>query len=105
MPNFVTAEDALEALVSGAGASEVQPSLDQLAATDLQAVLCTACFTMEEVAANCQEWADEIIEAVTLNCSFYKAGIRTCGFSNGQVSLSRITMRDIANSGEPSNGS
>ena len=90
MPTLVTAEDVLEALVSGSTASETQPSPDRLPTTDRQAVLCTACFMMEEVAANCQEWADEISEVITLNCSFYKSGIRTCGFSLEQVSLSRI---------------
>jgi hypothetical protein len=91
MPAFVTVEEVLEALASGSSASEAQPLLNGLPITDRQAVLCTACFMMEEVAANCQQWADEISELITLNCSFYKAGIRTCGFSLGQVSIEACT--------------
>jgi hypothetical protein len=97
MAAFVTADEVLEALANGSYAGEIQPSLDRLPATDRQAVLCTACFMIEEVSSNCQEWADEISEVITLNCSLYKAGIRTCGFSLQQIS----SAPDFANDSEP----
>jgi len=81
MPDFANTQEVLEALASGTAASEIQLSLDRLSSTDRQAALCTLCFTMNEVAANCQNWADDIAKVITLNCSFYKAGVRTCGFS------------------------
>ena len=96
MPNFATAQEVLEALATGTAANEIQSSLDWLPSTDRQAVLCTVCFTVDEVAANCQDWADEIAKVITLNCSFYKASVRTCGFSR---------VGDLANTVEPSNGS
>lgn len=92
MATVVTVEEVLEAFASGTAACDIQPFLDELPTTDRLAVLCTACFMIEEVSANCHEWADEISEVVTRNCSSYKAGIRTCGFSNEHVSLSRITV-------------
>ena len=89
MPVFANAQEVLEALASGTAASEIQPSLDRLPSTDRQAVLCTVCFTVEEIAANCQDWSDQIAKVITLNCSFYKAGVRTCGFS-------KIAVGDLA---------
>lgn len=46
-------ESLFHVLLSGGTRDEIQPDLDRLSSDDRQTVLCSACYVVEEVAANC----------------------------------------------------
>ncbi len=50
----MTDREILEQLISGASADEIRTLLGKLTAEDRQAVLCTACFLVPEIGANCR---------------------------------------------------
>ena len=80
MPKPLTDRELFETLLAGASASEIQPELDQLTAEDRQAVLCTACYLLDELAANCPERADAIGAVIAANCHMcYCSGRRKRG--------------------------
>jgi len=68
MPKPLTDRELFEALLAGTSPNEIQAELDQLTAEDRQAVLCTACYLLDELAANCPERADEISAVILANC-------------------------------------
>lgn len=65
-------------LIAGSSPQELQPGLTSLSSEARQAVLCTACFLIEEIAVNCEERAANIAEVITANCQHYQGGVRTC---------------------------
>jgi hypothetical protein len=65
-------------LIAGGSSEELGPGLAELTPDARLAVLCTACFLVEEIAANCQERAANLGEIITANCRFYENGLRTC---------------------------
>ena len=80
MPKPATDQEVFELLLAGTSADEVQLYLDQLTAEDRQAVLCTACYLLDELAANCPERADEIGAVIAANCHMcYCSGRRKRG--------------------------
>jgi hypothetical protein len=68
MPRPLTDREVFETLLAGSSPSEIQPELDQLTAEDRQAVLCTACYLLNELAADCPQRADEIVAVIAANC-------------------------------------
>jgi hypothetical protein len=69
-----------EILLAGTAPNEIQPELDRLTAEDRQAVLCTACYLLDELAAKYPERADEIEAVIAANCQLYHcSGKRTHG--------------------------
>ena len=71
MPRPLTDRALFETLLAGAFPNEIQPELDRLTAEDRQAVLCTACYLLDELAANCPERANEIGAVIAANCLMY----------------------------------
>lgn len=84
MPDGTTTTDVLEALLAGASVEELEAQLDTLAAEERQTVLCTACYVLDEVRANCVERADEIAEFLQRNCRYFIAGQKTCIRCSGE---------------------
>jgi hypothetical protein len=78
MSDLTTAEAVLDALLAGTPIDELEPHLQQLASQERQTVLCTACFILDEVRANCPERADEIVEILERDCGSYCSGKKTC---------------------------
>jgi hypothetical protein len=68
MPKPATDQEVFEILLAGTSADEVQLYLDQLTAEDRQAVLCTACYLLDELAANCHERSEDIGAFIAANC-------------------------------------
>jgi hypothetical protein len=68
MPEKLTDREMFETLLAGTAPNEIQSELDRLTAEDRQAVLCTACYLQDELAANCPERADEIGAVIAVNC-------------------------------------
>jgi len=68
MPKSLTDREMFETLLAGTSPNEIQPELDRLTVEDRQAVLCTACYLLDELAANCPERADEIGAVIAANC-------------------------------------
>ena len=80
MPKPLTDRELFETLLAGTSQNEIQPELDRLTVEDRQAVLCTACFLLDEIAANCPERADNIGAFIAANCLMYHcSGRRTYG--------------------------
>jgi len=67
-PKAATDREVFEALLAGSSADEVQLYLGQLTVEDRQAVLCTACYLLDEIAVNCHERAEEIGAFIAANC-------------------------------------
>jgi hypothetical protein len=74
-----SAEDLFHVLLSGGTREEVQSDLDHLTKEDRQTVLCSACYVVDEVAANCKELASTISDTLNGNCLYYQNGLRRCG--------------------------
>jgi hypothetical protein len=68
MPSPLTDRELLETLLAGTSPTEIQPELDRLTAEDRQAVLCTACYLLDELTANCPQRADEIGAVIGAYC-------------------------------------
>ena len=68
-----------EVLLAGAAREEIQSDLDRLNKEDRQTVLCSACYVVDEVAANCKELASTISDTLSGNCLYYQNGLRRCG--------------------------
>jgi len=80
MPKPLTDRELFETLLAGASPNEIQPELDRLTAEDRQAVLCTACYLLDELGANCPERADDVGAVIAANCHMYHcSGRRTSG--------------------------
>jgi hypothetical protein len=68
MPRPLTDREVFETLLAGSSPDEIQSELDQLTAEDRQAVLCTGCYLLDELAADCPGRADQIGAVITANC-------------------------------------
>jgi len=80
MPEPLTDREVFELLLAGTSADEVRLYLERLTAEDRQAVLCTACYLLDELAANCPERANEIGAVIAANCLMnHCSGRRTHG--------------------------
>jgi hypothetical protein len=69
MPNPLRDREIFEMLRSGAAADEVQNRLAQLTAEDRQAVLCTACFLVDEIKEEYPDRAGEILDFIASKCA------------------------------------
>ena len=74
-----SAEDLFHFLLSGGTPDEIQPNLDRLPTDERQTVLCSACYVVDEVAANCKALASTISDTLSGNCLYYQKGLRRCG--------------------------
>ena len=80
MPKLLTDRELFESLLAGTSANDIQSELARLTVEARQAVLCTACYLLDELAANCPERADEIGAVIAANCHMcYCSGRRTSG--------------------------
>jgi len=73
---LASAQDVLNALLSGATATELQPEVERLPLTELKTLLCTACSMREEVIANCHDTGAEVDH--TRNCQLYATQPQAC---------------------------
>lgn len=71
MPDSSNATGVLNALMAGIAIDEFEKRLKQLDSDEQQTVLCTACYLMPEVRANCEQRADEIAEILRRNSRCY----------------------------------
>lgn len=78
MPNLGSATSVLNALMAGIAIDEFEKGLKQLDSDEQQTVLCTACFLMPEVRANCEQRADEIVEILKRNSRCFSRGVLRC---------------------------
>lgn len=65
-------------MLGGAPLDEVQTNLDRLTPAARQAVLCTACYLLDEIATNCRERAEEIEAVIETNCVSCRADEKLC---------------------------
>jgi len=65
-------------LLGGASAEEIQILLGRLTAEDRQAILCTACYLVDEIDANCPERAEQIVAIIAANCVRQCSGRKVC---------------------------
>jgi hypothetical protein len=79
MPSCPTPTDLFEILLAGGTRDEIQPDLDRLPTDERQTVLCSVCYVVDEVAANCKELASTISDTLSGNCLYYQNGLRRCG--------------------------
>jgi hypothetical protein len=77
MPRPLTGQELFETLLAGTFPNEIQAELDRLTAEDRQAVLCTACYLLDKLAANCPERANEIDAIIAANCRMYHCSRRS----------------------------
>jgi hypothetical protein len=90
MPRPLKDREVFEILLAGSPPNEIQPELDRLTAEDRQAVLCTACYLLDELAADCPERADEIGSVIAANCRMnHCSGRRTRGRPLADLSSGR----------------
>ncbi len=75
---LASAQDVLNALLSGATATELQPEVERLPPIELKALLCTACSMREEVIANCHDTGDEVDQLLTQNCELHTTQPQAC---------------------------
>lgn len=80
MSDPVAATQVLEDLMAGIAADEIETRLHALSSTERQTVLCTACYLLDEVKANCIERGDEIVKTLRKNCPLYRSKNNRCDF-------------------------
>ena len=78
VPQSLTGQQAVDALLAGSTAEELQPEVSQLPIMEVHALLCSACWMRDEIANNCTAYAAEVDALLTRNCGIYAAGVRGC---------------------------
>ena len=78
VPNLTTAQLAVDALLAGSTAAELQSEVSRLPIVELHALVCTACWMRDEIASNCAAYAEEVDKLLTKNCGIFAAGVRGC---------------------------
>jgi hypothetical protein len=75
----MTARQAIDALLAGSTAVELQPEVSQLPLMELHPLVCSACWMLNDIAGNCADYAEEADKLLTRNCGLCAAGVHGCG--------------------------
>lgn len=78
MAEPITAKAVFDAIFAGTPAAEIEVLLQSLTEEERQVVVCTACYVLNEIAANCQQRAAEVSQVVALHCHRYAQLQETC---------------------------